>query len=68
MRRFAYEESDSPEPIILTEEQIISDYWVYWMNQMKAIGANEHSITRENCLEDWCIINWAWEIEQDEQC
>jgi hypothetical protein len=47
----------------LTEDQIIDYYWEYWSGQMRKVGRSEDMITRENCIEDFVIIHWAWEVD-----
>lgn len=45
----------------LSEKQILDEYWNYWSGCMlKAHKSPE--ITEENCIEDFCIIHWAWKI------
>ena len=46
---------------IMTDDQIIDYYWDYWSSQMRKVGRPENMITRENCIEDFVIIHWAWE-------
>jgi hypothetical protein len=46
---------------ILTEDEIIASYWKYWSGKMKEIG-KEVDATREKCIEDWCVIHWAVEV------
>ena len=43
---------------VLTEDEIIAQYWEYWSGKMKEIG-READITRERCIEDWSVIHWA---------
>jgi hypothetical protein len=47
----------------MTEDQIIEFYWTYWSSQMRKVGRPEEMITRENCIEDFVIIHWAWEVD-----
>jgi len=49
---------------VLTEDQIIAEFWDYWCTQMRRVG-KEDMITRERCLEDWITINWAEEVKDD---
>jgi hypothetical protein len=46
---------------VLTEDEIINTYWEYWKGRMESVGRH-HLITRERCIEDWCTIHWAMEI------
>jgi hypothetical protein len=55
---------------VLSEKQIIADYWEYWFNSMKQAYAKHGSsmynppreITEANCIEDWVDIHWATEV------
>jgi hypothetical protein len=29
-------------------------------------GEGHELITKENCIEDWVVVNWAWEKKEDE--
>jgi hypothetical protein len=45
-----------------TEQQILDEYWDYWKAQMdKKYGENHEFTTKENCIIDYTIVNWAWE-------
>jgi len=45
-----------------TEDQIIYEYWNHWSSRMAdKYGEGHELITRENCIEDWVALNWAWE-------
>ncbi len=66
MRKWSYAEptsADDSTPIefIFTEEEIIKMYFPYWKERMIKAG-KEHLISKELCIEDWVIINWAVEI------
>jgi hypothetical protein len=55
----AYPDENNNDVVeILTEEEILATYWDYWKARMESIGLN-HLITRERCIEDWCVIHWA---------
>jgi len=48
--------------VTVTEEQIIKEYYPWWEEQMiKKFGSGHYLITPEKCIEDWVIVNWAWE-------
>jgi hypothetical protein len=59
MRYFEY--SDLDGDYIISEEQILEEYWDYWRERMERAG-KEDLINPENCIEDFCIINWAFEV------
>jgi len=43
-----------------TEEQILKSYYTYWSTKMIQVGKGD-DISKERCIEDWCIVHWAWE-------
>lgn len=50
------------EVITVTEDQIIKEYYSWWEAQMiKKFGVGHYLITPEQCIEDWIVVNWAWE-------
>lgn len=50
-----------------TREEILSEYWSTWKTAMdKKFGENHELTTHDNCIEDWKAVNWAWEMEVDE--
>ena len=47
-----------------TEDRIIEEYWPSWENNMtKKYGVGHELITKENCIEDWAVVNWAEKIK-----
>jgi hypothetical protein len=50
--------------IIMTEEEILLEYWDYWCNQMHAIGKHDQ-ISKEECINDWCAVHWAVEVKDE---
>lgn len=63
-RRWSYvEPDDNDRPIVITktDKEILDFYWKYWSDGMKRIGKTE-KIMRENCIQDWAVVNWATEI------
>lgn len=48
--------------IEITEEGIIDLYWKFWSGKMiKKYGEGHELITKENCIDDFLMVNWAWE-------
>ena len=45
---------------VLSEEQILDYYWKYWSEKMRDKGQREEVITKENCIDDWAVVHWAW--------
>lgn len=46
---------------VLTEDEIIAQYYPYWSTKMIENHPNE-PITRERCIQDWVTVHWATEI------
>ena len=66
MRYFTYVEPDEDDnPLFFThsEEHIRENYYPYWKEQMTKAGL-ESKISFENCLDEWQIVNWAWETDE----
>lgn len=59
MRKFSYLEQGELEPyeVEVKEEDILENYFPYWSWRMKEAG-KEDLINKENCLEDWLVVNW----------
>jgi hypothetical protein len=68
VRYFTYIEpdwdSENLDPIYITksEDEIIQEYFPYWSEQMKTVN-KEHLIDREACIDDWTVVNLAWEVQ-----
>lgn len=67
-RRYAYvEPGEQPNEAVtrvFTEEEILATYYPYWQSQMRKVH-KEDLISPEMCLEDWCAVNWATEVDDD---
>jgi hypothetical protein len=73
MRYFSYNEYDPNSPfadetggyiVTVSEDDIKRTYWPYWYNRMCAKYEQayiDENYTFEDCLEDWIVVNWAWE-------
>lgn len=62
MKVYQYYEQDVDEPITITDQQILYDFWDYWQSKMvQKFGDCDPRITHENCIEDWIVTHWAWE-------
>ena len=42
----------------LSEEDILNHYWDHWCERMHEIDLSD-LISKENCINDWCIVHWA---------
>lgn len=62
MRYFKY--SDQEGDYVISEEQILKEYWDYWRERMERAG-KEDLINPENCIYDFCVIHWAFEIKEE---
>lgn len=50
----------------ITDKEILEDRWDWWKKLMiKKHGANSKLITKENCIRDWVVDNYAWELKDD---
>jgi hypothetical protein len=73
MRYFEYVEPDDtlemePLTIRVSEDDIRREYYPYWYERMcEKFGKKlvDESYTFNDCLDDWMITNWAWEIDCD---
>lgn len=62
MRIFVYNDYPSDGVKKITEQEILDEYWDYWKGKMESkYGVSSNLITKENCVQDWVITNWAWE-------
>ena len=69
MRYYSYneyvEDPDINSVVTVSEEDIRRDYYPWWYDKMcKKYGKNHVDATYsfEDCLEDWVVVNWAWEV------
>ena len=57
-----YQCNDYPSGFrILTEQEILDEYYGYWCDRMRKAG-KEDEISKELCIEDWILVNYAWEV------
>ena len=64
MKKYRYVEPDEngePFEVIMTEREILFIYWHHWSAMMKKKG-DPTMVTRENCIADWVVVNWAVEV------
>ena len=50
--------------ITMSEEEILDFYYPHWYKQMCGKFGKEHvdeTYCKQDCLEDWVVINRAWE-------
>jgi hypothetical protein len=46
-----------------SEDQIIKSYYPYWSQKMIESGHGDE-LTRERCIDDWCVVHWAVEVAE----
>ena len=46
----------------ITEAQIIEQYFSYWSQMMEKAGKTQ-LISYKNCIEDFCVIHWAFKVK-----
>lgn len=69
MRYFCYSEFDESEAreVILSEKEILEEYWDYWYDRMcQKFGKPfvDANYGKEDCLKDWMVVSWAWEVDE----
>jgi len=53
---------------VMSEEEIIDQYWSYWYEAMCSKFGKEivdRDYCKNDCIDDWVIVNWAWEIKDE---
>ena len=70
MRYFSFNEFDGESEWVstLSEDDIRRDYFPYWQKRMiDKFGEEYYNATYsfEDCLNDWIVGNWAWEVYPD---
>lgn len=71
MRYYCYNEMTNDggnEVITLSEDEIKNTYYPYWYDRMCTKFGKEEVNTKytfEDCLDDWIVVNWAWESSHD---
>ena len=73
MRYYCFnEQSESDDPTInsvavISEEEILDKYYDYWYEQMCSKFGQEavdENYCKDDCIDDWIIVNWAWESKK----
>lgn len=70
MRYYSYNEyfeNPNTNPVVTVSEQEIRDsYYPFWYEKMCKKFGKEHvdeTYSFEDCLDDWIVVNWAWEVK-----
>lgn len=58
MKKYKYADQNGEH--VITEEDIIRDYYPYWKERCLKKGLNEDMLTKERCIED--VVHWAWTV------
>lgn len=71
MRYYSFNEYDENGGHIETvsEEDIRKEYYPYWYEKMCQKFGKEYvdaTYSFEDCLEDWQVIHWAWEVKDED--
>jgi len=67
MRYYCYNEMTDDgdnEIVLVSEEDVRQTYYPYWYGKMCEKFGKDHvdnNYSFEDCLDDWVIVNWAWE-------
>jgi hypothetical protein len=72
MRYYSYNEyiedpSKDNFVVTLSEEDIRKSYYPHWYDKMcKMFGKDyvDEKYSFEDCLDDWIVVNWAWEVKK----
>ena len=54
--------NDPNGTFVMTEAQIIEEYFDYWAGNMIKRGLGKH-VSKDACVDDWIVIHWAWKVE-----
>lgn len=55
--------NENDEDVVETysEQEIIEKEWKRWCDNMQKVGKNLSDYTFQDCIDDWIVVNWAWE-------
>jgi hypothetical protein len=51
----------------LSEADILREHWGWWKEKMIIKYGKEHfeaNFSEKDCIEDWAVVNWAWETNE----
>lgn len=73
MRYWSYNEQtkslDDSVVVTVSEEEILDMYWSWWYSKMcEKFGKEvvDRDYTKQDCIDDWVVVHWAWEVKDDE--
>lgn len=56
----------SPVYETLSDQEILDQYWDYWYGRMCEKFGKDHvdaTYTKQDCIDDWVVVHWAWESD-----
>lgn len=63
---YLYNELGEDHPLEITREEILKTYWPWWSKRMiEKFGPDHEWITEDYCVDDWVVVNWAWEKSEN---
>lgn len=70
MKYYSFNEFDGEKGWVetLSEKEILDSYWDYWYNAMCKKYSKEvvdRDYSRQDCIDDWIIVHWAWESNEE---
>ena len=70
-RRFCYNEpsEDFTKDLLFTftETELREVHYPKFLKRIEAKFGTDRSCTFEEFLDHWMVVNWAWELKEDEQ-
>ena len=57
-------EGCSNNTVTLSEQEILDSYYPFWYDRLCKNYSKEYvdaNFSKEDCIEEWVIIHWAWE-------
>jgi hypothetical protein len=58
-----FNDDDNPE-IILSEKEILDQYFSHWLSMMAKAGKNLPPNAEQICIDDWVVVHWAQEVKR----
>jgi hypothetical protein len=70
MRYWSYNEQteslDDAVVVTVSDDDILDMYWDWWYSKMcEKFGKEvvDRDYTKQDCINDWVVVHWAWESE-----
>lgn len=54
----------TPVERIITNAEIIDEYFIHWFDMMRKAGKPYEQITEQNCIEDFVVVHWAERVNE----